>query len=135
MGYGCTAEMRLQVPCGGGPLYTASKHAVVGLIRQLAYELAPKIRVNGVAPGAIPTDLRGPRSLGMAERSIAELPIKEMVERGLPLGKFAEPRDYTGSYVLLASPENSSTATGGVIICEGGIGIRGFVDAAGGRNL
>src|SRR5208337_1786381 len=50
-------------PCGGGPLYTASKHAVVGLIRQLAYELAPKIRVNGVAPGAIPTDLRGPRSL------------------------------------------------------------------------
>ena len=52
-------------PCGGGPLYTASKHAVVGLIRQLAYELAPKIRVNGVAPGAIPTDLRGPRSLDM----------------------------------------------------------------------
>jgi cis-2,3-dihydrobiphenyl-2,3-diol dehydrogenase len=122
-------------PCGGGPLYTASKHAVVGLIRQLAYELAPKIRVNGVAPGAIPTDLRGPRSLDMAERSIAQVPLKEMVERGLPLGKLPDPRDYTGSYVLLASAENSSTATGGVIICEGGIGIRGFVDAAGGRNL
>ena len=122
-------------PCGGGPLYTASKHAVVGLIRQLAYELAPKIRVNGVAPGAIPTDLRGPAALKMAQRSIAEVPLKEMVERGLPLGKLPEPRDYTGSYVLLASSENSSTATGGVIICEGGIGIRGFVDAAGGRNL
>ncbi|HEY2049541.1 MAG TPA: SDR family NAD(P)-dependent oxidoreductase [Caulobacteraceae bacterium] len=38
-------------PAGGGPLYTASKHAVVGLIRQLAYELAPAVRVNGVAPG------------------------------------------------------------------------------------
>lgn len=122
-------------PCGGGPLYTASKHAVVGLIRQLAYELAPKIRVNGVAPGAIPTDLRGPASLAMAQRSIAEVPLKEMVERGLPLGKLPEPRDYTGSYVLLASAENSSTATGGVILCEGGIGVRGFVDAAGGRNL
>ncbi len=123
-------------PCGGGPLYTASKHAVVGLIRQLAYELAPKIRVNGVAPGAIPTDLRGPRSLQMAERSIASVPLKEMIERGLPLGKLPEPRDYTGSYVLLASSENSSTATGGVIICEGGMGIRGFGDnAAGGRNL
>lgn len=122
-------------PCGGGPLYTASKHAVVGLIRQLAYELAPKIRVNGVAPGAIPTDLRGPASLAMAERSISELPMKEMVERGLPLGKLPEPKDYTGSYVLLASPENSSTATGGVIVCEGGMGIRGFVDAAGGGNL
>src|SRR5215467_4829163 len=122
-------------PCGGGPLYTASKHAVVGLIRQLAYELAPKIRVNGVAPGAIPTDLRGPASLAMAERSIAELPLKEMVERGLPLGKLPEPRDYTGSYVLLASPSNSSTATGSVIICEGGMGVRGFVHAAGGRDL
>lgn len=122
-------------PCGGGPLYTASKHAVVGLIRQLAYELAPKIRVNGVAPGAIPTDLRGPKSLEMAERSIASLPMKEMVERGLPLGKLPEPRDYTGSYVLLASSENSSTATGGVIICEGGMGVRGFVEAAGGKDL
>jgi cis-2,3-dihydrobiphenyl-2,3-diol dehydrogenase len=122
-------------PCGGGPLYTASKHAVVGLIRQLAYELAPKIRVNGVAPGAIPTDLRGPRSLDLAERSIASVPLKEAVERGIPLGKLPEPRDYTGSYVLLASSENSSTATGGVILCEGGIGIRGFGDAAGGRNL
>jgi cis-2,3-dihydrobiphenyl-2,3-diol dehydrogenase len=123
-------------PCGGGPLYTASKHAVVGLIRQLAYELAPRIRVNGVAPGAIPTDLRGPHSLQMAERSIAALPLREVVERGLPLGKLPEPRDYTGSYVLLASAENSSTATGGVIICEGGMGIRGFGDnAAGGRDL
>jgi cis-2,3-dihydrobiphenyl-2,3-diol dehydrogenase len=122
-------------PCGGGPLYTASKHAVVGLIRQLAYELAPKIRVNGVAPGAIPTDLRGPGSLAMAERSIAELPMKEMVERGLPLGILPEPRDYTGSYVLLASTNNSSTATGSVIICEGGMGVRGFVNAAGGRDL
>ena len=122
-------------PCGGGPLYTASKHAVVGLIRQLAYELAPKIRVNGVAPGAIPTDLRGPASLAMQQRSIAQVPLKQMVERGLPLGKLPEPREYTGSYVLLASGENSSTATGGVIICDGGIGIRGFVDAAGGRNL
>jgi NAD(P)-dependent dehydrogenase (short-subunit alcohol dehydrogenase family) len=122
-------------PCGGGPLYTASKHAVVGLIRQLAYELAPKIRVNGVAPGAIPTDLRGPRSLDMADRSIATVPLKEMVERGLPLGKLPEPRDYTGPYVLLASSENSSTATGSVIICEGGMGVRGFVSAAGGRDL
>ena len=35
---------------GGGTLYTASKHAIVGLIRQLAYELAPGIRVNGARP-------------------------------------------------------------------------------------
>src|SRR6516165_3472685 len=33
---------------GGGALYTASKHAVVGLIRQLAVEVGPRVRVNGV---------------------------------------------------------------------------------------
>ncbi|MBV8847301.1 MAG: 3-(cis-5,6-dihydroxycyclohexa-1,3-dien-1-yl)propanoate dehydrogenase [Bryobacterales bacterium] len=122
-------------PCGGGPLYTASKHAVVGLIRQLAYELAPRIRVNGVAPGAIPSDIRGPRSLEMAERSITAIPLQRIIERAIPLGKLPEPRDYTGPYVLLASAENSSTATGGVILCEGGMGIRGFGEPAGGRKL
>ena len=50
-------------PGGGGPLYVASKHAVMGLVKQLAYELAPDIRVNGVAPGGMSTDLRGPRAL------------------------------------------------------------------------
>lgn len=48
----------------GGPLYTASKHAVVGVVRELAYELAPKIRVNGVAPGGTVTGLRGIEDLG-----------------------------------------------------------------------
>jgi cis-2,3-dihydrobiphenyl-2,3-diol dehydrogenase len=120
---------------GGGPLYTASKHAVVGLIRQLAFELAPKIRVNGVAPGAIPTDLRGPASLEMSERSIASMPIGEWVEQGLPLAKLPQPSDYAGSYVLLASDANSSTATGSIINCDGGMGVRGFPRAAGGYDL
>ena len=44
---------------GGGVLYTASKHAVVGIIRQLAVEVGPRVRVNGVAPGGTMTDLRG----------------------------------------------------------------------------
>ena len=45
----------------GGVVYTASKHAVVGLVRQLAFELAPRVRVNGVAPGFMRTDIRGPQ--------------------------------------------------------------------------
>src|SRR3984893_6719154 len=44
---------------GGGPLYTASKHAVVGLIRQLAAEVGPRIRVNRRAPGGTTPDLFG----------------------------------------------------------------------------
>jgi len=120
---------------GGGPLYTASKHAVVGLVRQLAFELAPKIRVNGVAPGAIPTDIRGPRSLGMEGRSIAAIPLGDFVAKFIPLGKLPEPRDYTAHYVLLASSENSPTATGSIINCDGGMGVRGFPRAAGGYDL
>ncbi|HEX4209388.1 MAG TPA: 3-(cis-5,6-dihydroxycyclohexa-1,3-dien-1-yl)propanoate dehydrogenase [Candidatus Binataceae bacterium] len=120
---------------GGGPLYTASKHAVVGLIRQLAFELAPKIRVNGVAPGAIPSDIRGPRALGMEGRSIASIPQDEFVRKFIPLGRMPQPRDYTGHYVLLASESNSSTATGSIINCDGGMGVRGFGKAAGGAGL
>jgi cis-2,3-dihydrobiphenyl-2,3-diol dehydrogenase len=122
-------------PNGGGPLYTASKHAVVGLIRQLAFELAPKIRVNGVAPGAIPSDLRGPKSLGMAERAISSLPLQDFVKRAVPLGKLPQPADYAGHYVLLASEANSSTATGVIINCDSGMGVRGFLEPSGGRDL
>src|SRR5262245_45329818 len=54
-----TASVAGFCPGGGAPLYMASKHAMVALIRQLACELAPTIRVNGVAPGGTRTDLRG----------------------------------------------------------------------------
>jgi NAD(P)-dependent dehydrogenase (short-subunit alcohol dehydrogenase family) len=49
---------------GGGTLYTASKHAVLGMIRQLASELTPQIRVNGVAPGGTKTGLMGLAAMG-----------------------------------------------------------------------
>ena len=56
-------------PDGGGPLYMASKFAVRGLLVEMAYELAPKVRVNGVAPGgtvqlAEQCGVRKPRLLG-----------------------------------------------------------------------
>jgi 2,3-dihydroxy-2,3-dihydrophenylpropionate dehydrogenase/cis-2,3-dihydrobiphenyl-2,3-diol dehydrogenase len=102
-------------PRGGGPLYTASKHAGLGLVRQLAYELAPDIRVNGVAPGGMATDLRGPSSLGMDRQSISDaMPVRELLRRHMALEIYIEPSDYVGAYVLLASPENSSTVTGAV---------------------
>ena len=46
-------------PGGGGPLYVASKHAVVGLIRQLAYELAPAVRVKASPRAAWPPTCAG----------------------------------------------------------------------------
>lgn len=56
---------------GGGPLYIASKHACLGLVRQLAHELAPRIRVNAVAPGGTVTDFRLLASFGLDERAAA----------------------------------------------------------------
>ena len=65
----------------GGVVYTASKHAVVGLVRQLAHELAPAVRVNGVAPGFMATDIRGPRALGMEQQTPSSLPGLEQIAR------------------------------------------------------
>src|SRR3954451_4561696 len=62
-------------PGRGGPLYVASKFALRGLVVQLAHELAPEIRVNGVAPGGtLNTDLRGLRSIGLQDRRLDDKP-------------------------------------------------------------
>lgn len=43
---------------GGGAAYTASKHAIIGYTKQLAFDYAAKgIRVNCIAPGAIKTPM------------------------------------------------------------------------------
>jgi len=122
-------------PGGGGPLYTASKHASLGLVKQLAHELAPHVRVNAVAPGALPSDLRGPRALGQADKSIRTIPIAEYVKIGLPLARMPDADEYAGTYVLLASRRDGMVATGSVIQADGGIGVRGLREVAGGAGL
>ncbi|MEV5842464.1 SDR family NAD(P)-dependent oxidoreductase [Streptomyces sp. NPDC051985] len=124
---------------GGGPLYTASKHACLGLMRELAYELAPKVRVNGVACGGMNTDLRGPESLALSDRSLATSFAKKAPDSPpppIPLhDSSTDPRDFTGSYVLLAARAQSGPITGHAINVDGGIGVRGFATAAGGDHL
>ncbi|MEE2523643.1 3-(cis-5,6-dihydroxycyclohexa-1,3-dien-1-yl)propanoate dehydrogenase [Pseudarthrobacter sp. J75] len=123
---------------GGGPVYTASKFACRGLVNQLAYELAPKVRVNGVAVGGMNTDLRGPESIGLKDRSIADSFKRSTITGNNPLiplhDASVEPRDYTASYVLLASRRNAGNITGAIIPADGGIGVRGFGDTAAGGD-
>lgn len=102
-------------PQGGGVLYTATKHAGLGIVRQLAYELAPEVRVNGVAPGGASTRLTGPRSLGLDKRTIEDIPLQEYQREHSALEYAIEPADYAGAYVLLASAGDSLTVTGTVI--------------------
>ena len=122
-------------PAGGGPLYTASKHAVVGLIRQLAYELAPAVRVNGVAPGPIDTDLRGPEALGLADKSIHSIDLPGTAGAAMPIGFVPATADYAGGYVFLASRRDSRPATGGVLKLDAGIAVRGIGRASAGGRL
>jgi len=122
-------------PAGGGPLYTGAKHAVVGLVKQLAYEAAPHVRVNGVAPGAIRTGLAGPKALGLHNETLSSLPLDDLISNTLPLPRVAVPEDFAGFYVLLASDTNSGTATGSIINCDGGFAARGLTQPAGGTDL
>lgn len=102
-------------PRGGGVLYTASKHAGVGIVNQLAYELAPEIRVNAVAPGGMATGLSGPQAMGMSNQSITDvLPPSDQMKEYSALNLAPKPDDYVDTYVLLASPNESSTITGAV---------------------
>ena len=111
----------------GGVVYTASKHAVVGLIRQLAHELAPAVRVNGVAPGFMATDIRGPQALGMEQQTPSSVPgLEQIAAAAAPLGFLPRPEDYTGHYVQLASRRNAAATTGVVVACDGGLDVRGL---------
>ena len=110
---------------GGGALYTASKHAVVGLIRQLAAELGPRIRVNGVAPGGTMTDLRGLSALGRDGHSHFTDPgTEERLRSGNPLRKVLVPDDLAGAYVFLASRANAGGVTGTVLTVDAGATLR-----------
>ncbi len=110
---------------GGGPLYTSSKHAALGMIRQLAYELAPHVRVNGVAPGGTMTALSPALSLRQwcADRSESEK--EDRIRQSTPLHIVMYPRDHAAAYVLLAS-DQARAMTGVVIPSDGGLGARGL---------
>ena len=118
------------LPDGGGALYTASKHAVVGLIKQLAFEFAPHVRVNGVAPGPIATQLKGPESLGMQDNQFPGDRLMASADRFVPIGVMPSPAQYAGAYVFLASGHDAMPATGTVMKHDGGFSVRGF-----GKNL
>lgn len=131
----CTISNAGFYPNGGGPLYTATKHAVVGLVRELAFELAPYVRVNGVGVGGINTDLRGPCSLGMSEQSISNVPLAELLQDVLPIGRLPDAEEYTGAYVFFATRGDSAPATGALLNYDGGMGVRGLFSAVGGKDL
>jgi NAD(P)-dependent dehydrogenase (short-subunit alcohol dehydrogenase family) len=128
-------------PDGGGVMYIASKHAALGVVRQLAHEFAPFVRVNGVSPGGTKTDIRMPVSFGLDERGqrirthTHPSNADAAVEAVTPLRVHALPEDHAGAYVLLASRRDSRSMTGSIVKSEAGLGVRGLRRVRGGDNL
>ena len=93
--------------------YGTSKAALLHLTRQLAGELAPKVRVNSVSPGLVRTEMA---------RSVWE-PGERQLAAGLPLGRIGEPDDVARAVVWLAS-DTADWITGADLLVDGGTRVR-----------
>jgi NAD(P)-dependent dehydrogenase (short-subunit alcohol dehydrogenase family) len=122
-------------PDGGGVMYVASKHAALGILRQLAHELAPAVRVNGVAAGATRTPIRTAPAFAVPAADYRSSEIDQTIEALTPLAIRADPADHAGAYVLLASRSEGRLITGAVIETDAGLGIRGLRRTRGGDGL
>jgi 2,3-dihydroxy-2,3-dihydrophenylpropionate dehydrogenase len=103
-----------------GIAYTAAKHALVGVLRWAAHRLAPDVRVNGVAPGGMPTGLRSAAGDGVFGDPAAAVAGVAALN---PLGSVLGPAELAGSYLFLASPA-ARGMTGEVLRADGGLSVR-----------
>ncbi len=93
--------------------YSASKAGVIGLTKTLALEYAKyQITVNCISPGTVETPM------------ISNVPpeMKEQFLKGIPLGRFADPREIANVHLFLSS-EEASYITGAVIHVDGGASV------------
>jgi NAD(P)-dependent dehydrogenase (short-subunit alcohol dehydrogenase family) len=112
---GSIIHMSSQMGHVGAPrrtVYCMTKHAVEGLTKALAVELAPRgIRVNSVAPTFIETDMTKPM--------LADSEFRRTVLENIPLGRVGQPEDVVGAVLFLASPA-SAMITGDSLRVDGG---------------
>jgi 7-alpha-hydroxysteroid dehydrogenase len=103
-------------PIGGSAGYVASKAAMNNLTVALAHDLAPRIRVNGIAPGPIVTEaLTGP--LGLETQEDFDRIAREW---GVWVERLGTPEDVANTALLLASPAGGFI-TGQTFIVAGGM--------------
>ena len=99
------------VPFYGLSIYSAAKAAVINLTKALAVELAPRIRVNAVAPGVVKTKM-GDSLLGLLGMS-----EEEYARRNTLLGRLVSPEDVAEAVAALVK---IPTVTGQVVVVDSG---------------
>jgi len=90
--------------------YNVTKAGVIELTRSMALELAPKVRVNAVAPGYVLTPM---------QRAEYSDPMLEAVNQKIPLGRHAQPEEVAALFAFLAS-DDAAYLTGQVYVIDGG---------------
>lgn len=112
---GSIMHMSSQMGHVGAPrrtVYCMTKHAVEGLTKAMAVELAPRgIRVNSVAPTFIETPMTQPM--------LADPAFQRSVLDSIPLGRVGRPEDVVGAVLFLASPA-AGLVTGDSLKVDGG---------------
>jgi NAD(P)-dependent dehydrogenase (short-subunit alcohol dehydrogenase family) len=111
----CTASIAGVVGLPLQSAYSASKGAIVQLTRQLAVELAPEIRVNAVAPGAIDT----PFLHRLVESSDDPAGLAAAIAADHPLQRIASADEVARTIVFLAS-DAAAFVTGAILPVDGG---------------
>jgi glucose 1-dehydrogenase len=109
----CISSVHEVIPWAGHVNYAASKGGVMLMMKSLAQEVAPhRIRVNGIAPGAIKTAINRPAwETPEAERKLLEL---------IPYGRVGDVEDVARAAVWLASDE-SDYVVGASLLVDGGM--------------
>ena len=117
MSSGCIINISSRAAWGAVPNnghYAAAKAGVNALTATLAQELGPDIRVNGVAPGAVPTDI----FFEVMKLTPDELPDYAR-QTGVPLERLGTPLDVAAAVLYLAS-DAAAWVTGQTLVVSGG---------------
>lgn len=109
----CMSSVHQRIPWAGHANYAASKGGIMMMMESIAQELAPhRIRVNGIAPGAIRTPINRPAwDTPEAYASLMTL---------IPYGRIGEPEDIARAAVWLASDE-ADYVVGATLFVDGGM--------------
>lgn len=98
------------------PAYCASKGGLLSLVRQVAVDYGPKIRINLLCPGPVDTPLLWQSAQAFPRPDRA---VKEAAEATL-LGRLGRPREVAAAALFLLSPE-ASWITGSALTIDGGL--------------